>query len=173
MATELANVPSELLLGSTETLERALQRPPTQALSPRDAKDLLRHSRYVLTRITEIYDRSRKEMTSGVEGSEFGQMCDHMTVAIERYQALSHTLEKMIQQQRPSVRQRRRLAYLKVMEEKTTRILQAYQAWSVLCHRPPRQIDWAAVAEAEAAHARGDHRPATEFEADMKMRYGL
>jgi hypothetical protein len=172
MVTELLDVPSELLIGSTETMRRALQRPATQTLSQLDAKDLLRHSRYVLSRLTAIFHRSQKALTSGVEGSMFSQVCDRMKEVIEPYLDLNRDLAKMIRQQPPSVRQRQLLASLKQIEEEADRILQSYKSWSAAFGRPSRPIDWTAVAEAEAAHARGENRRVNDFELDLEMRGG-
>jgi hypothetical protein len=166
------DVPSELLIGSTEALRRALQVPASQPLSPRDAKDLVRHSRYVLSGITDVYHRSRKALTSGIEASLFTQVCDRMKEVIERYLELTRGLEHLIRQQSPSTRQRHRLASLKEIEEEATRVYHCFVAWSVSFGRPPRPIDWSAVAEAEAAHVRGEHRKVDEFEADLKNRAG-
>jgi hypothetical protein len=173
MATDLLDVPSELLIGSTETLDRALRQPATKGLTPRDAKDLLRHSRYVLRRIAGVHSRSRKALTSGIEGSVFSQVCERMKEVIEHYLDLNRVLEGLIQRQTSSGRQRRRLASLKRIEGEATRMLQFFREWSMSFGRPPRPIDWSAVAEAEAAHARGEHRKATEFEADLEKRSGL
>ena len=34
----------------------------------------------------------------------------------------------------------------------------AFQEWLAVSRRPPRPIDWDAVAKAEAAHGGGEHR---------------
>jgi hypothetical protein len=172
MASELLDVQNELLVGSTETLQRALLRSASQALSERDAKDLLRHSRYVLSRITGVYRRSRKALASGIEGALFSQVCDHMKEVIEKYLTGNRVLEKAILQQQPSARQNRRLVSLKDINEEADRILQIFQSWSMAFGRSPRAIDWDAVAEVEAAHTRGEHRRADEFEAHLEKRGG-
>ena len=111
-------------------------------------------------------------LASGIEGSLFIHLCDRMNEAIGRFQGACQELETEIRRRPESIKRRRRLAHLKVTEEETARIRHDYEAWSVSFGRPARPIDWDAVAAAEAAHARGEHRPAGEFEADLAKREG-
>jgi hypothetical protein len=170
MGTDLLEVPSQLLIGSTETMQRALERPGKRALSVSDAKDLIRHSRYTLSRITSFWQRSRRALGSGIEGSLFNAECDRVKGVIQRYLELNRLLEAEIQQQPASSAQRQRLAALGTMIREAGRIQECYQRWSAKFSRPRRPIDWDAVAEVEAAHARGEHRSAREFAADLQQR---
>ena len=165
MATDTLDLLPDMLSGSMEIILRSLQRTAGQQLSPRASKFLLRHFRYTLSIIRGLWRKSRRALLEGAEATAFLQECGRAIGSIESYSYLLHKFEGAIQAQPQTAGRRQRLAELEAMAVEASRIRAAYQRWTTSFSCPTRDIDWQAVADAEAAHARGEHRTATDFEA--------
>jgi len=165
MAPDTLDLLPDMLSGSTEIIQRSLLSAAGQPLGPRASKFLLRHFRYTLSIIRGLWRKSRRALLAGAEATAFLQECGLAIGSIESYLYLLHKFEGTIQAQPQTAGRRQRLAELDAMAAEATRIRAAYQRWTSSFGRPMRDIDWQAVADADAAHARGEHRTATDFEA--------
>lgn len=77
-------------------------------------------------------------------------------------------LRQIIHEQPRSERRSSQLARLGRAEEEAHDIRKAFRERLAAFNRPPRPIDWSVVAEAEAAHARGEHRTIDQILADQE-----
>ena len=78
-------------------------------------------------------------------------------------------LRQIVQEQPRSERRSLQLARLGRAEEEAHDVQKAFREWMAAFNCPPRPIDWSVVAEAEAAHARGEHRTIDQILADPEQ----
>ena len=142
----------QLALGSAETMRRFLERPQTTALSPLERRDLVRHSLYVLRLMQDAWAAGQRLLANGVEATAFESVCEHMTTALDHYLGGLSLAQKVIGEPPRSERRARQLARLSKAEEERSVSAAPSAIGSTLSRRPPRPIDWNAVAEVEAAH---------------------
>lgn len=148
----------ELAVGTAEAMRRALDRPRTNGLSSLERKDLIRHSLHLLRLIKDAWRTARNRLAEGVEAVSFRQDCEGMSAVLDDFLGSVPRLRQIIQEQPRSEGRSWQLARLARAEEAAHDIRKAFRRWLEAFSRPPRPIDWGVVAEAEAAHARGEHR---------------
>lgn len=148
----------ELAVGTAETMRRALDRPRTNGLSSLERKDLVRHSVHLLRLIKDAWRACRKRLGEGVEATTFQRDCERMTAVLDDFLDSLPRVRQLIQEQPRTGGRSSQLARLGRVEEEAHDIRKAFRGWLATFSLPPRPIDWAVVAEAEAAHARGEHR---------------
>ena len=158
----------ELAVGTAETMRRALDRPRVNGLSSLERKDLVRHSLHWLRLIKDAWKAGRRRLAEGVEATTFRQDCEGMSAVLDDFLDSLPRLRQIIQEQPRSERRSSQLARLGRAEEEAHDIRKAFREWLAAFNRPPRPIDWSVVAEAEAAHARGEHRTIDQILADQE-----
>ena len=156
----------ELAMGSAETMRRLLEQPRKGALSPTQGRNLIRYSLHALHLIRDAWASVQMSLARGVEATAFEADCEQVTAALDHYLLASSLARQAVGEQPRSERRAHQLARLAKAEEEARRIRGAVQEALASSRRPPRPIDWDAVAEAEAAHARGEHRSIDQILSD-------